>query len=920
MASRMTDAPTPRAAESPSTEAPSAAPVVRVLLTTVDGADLTTALATVSRQVYDPTPDVVVVGLESGEPPEGVTRVDSLEEAIAGTEADIDYLWILHSDARPRPDALGALVSEVELASAALGGSKLLVAGTREELESVGGSTDVFGEPHSGLDEGEIDLQQYDVVREVAFVRSASMLVRRDLSQGLKGLDELLPPIAAGLDFSQRARLAGGRVISVPSSEVYHQGRCNEGDRGWREQAGRLRAMTTAYSLLTLLWLIPYDFIVSVLDSVLSLLLLRWRPAVHYVLSWGWNIYHLPSTIGLRRRFKPVRVLGDEELFRFQARGSVRLREVGSELSGRILSAFDEDQAIARGTRRVWGSAGIWGAAIAVLILAFAMRSFFFIGVPNVGASFPFEVASTSLDRWFAGWNDSGLGAPAPVHPSIGVTGLWSWLWFGAEGAARTLLTIAFGFLAIVGMGRLAGRLGYRGPGRYLSGLVLLAGPGTAILAGSGSWLALAAAASLPWAVRAVFVHPHDVGRGRLSHIGWAALLGIPLAAFSPLLAVVPLLSVIAWKVLGGKNSNLGLALIALLGAVVAAPFLLGDPAWILDSGRRLGLSVVELWPVLLAIAFVPMVFIDSATRRLGALGALLGLVGLLAVRLPYGGPGVEEAALVLASFGTALIVAAGLDVVTSDPRRLMGAVVSVTILFLSIGALGNGRLGLPGGDLNERLGFASTLAGDAGPGRVLIASTQRGDIPGEARPGPGFWYRVVDGQGMTSDEVWLPAPLAGDDHLDQALQSISGGGELRPGELLGPFAVDWLVLLGPKFRLDEVLIAQLDLAPVPFDPDSRVFANPVSVPLADSGTESIWLRSGTGFAGESGSGRVSLAVNEDDGWSPEPGPHDWHATVSAVDGVASFRGAGLNVGLAASTAVLMLSSLGLLFIGRRRR
>ncbi|MCH8971554.1 MAG: glycosyltransferase family 2 protein, partial [Acidobacteria bacterium] len=279
--------------------------MVKVLLTTVDGADLTMALATVGRQVYDPTPDVVVVGLESEELPEGVARVGSLEEAIAATEADTDYLWILHSDARPRPDALGALVSEVELASAALGGSKLLVAGAGEELESVGGSTDVFGEPHSGLDEGEIDLQQYDVVREVAFVRSASMLVRRDLAQGLKGLDELLPPIAAGLDFSQRARLAGGRVISVPSSEVYHQGRCNEGGRGWREQAGRLRAMVTAYSPLTLLWLIPYDFIVSVLDSLLSLLLLRWRPAVHYVLSWGWNTYHLFSTIALRRRFKP---------------------------------------------------------------------------------------------------------------------------------------------------------------------------------------------------------------------------------------------------------------------------------------------------------------------------------------------------------------------------------------------------------------------------------------------------------------------------------------------------------------------------------------------------------------------------------------------------------------------------------------
>jgi len=205
----MTDAPTPRAAETQSTEGLSASPVVKVLMTTVGGADLAAALAAVGRQVYDPTPDVVVVGAESGEILDGVTSADSLEEAIKASGDDIGYLWILHSDARPRPDALGALVTEVELADAALGGSKLLVAGTGEELEAVGSSTDVFGEPHSGLDEGEIDLQQYDVVREVAFVRSASMLVRRDLAQGLRGLDELLPPIAAGLDFSQRARLAG---------------------------------------------------------------------------------------------------------------------------------------------------------------------------------------------------------------------------------------------------------------------------------------------------------------------------------------------------------------------------------------------------------------------------------------------------------------------------------------------------------------------------------------------------------------------------------------------------------------------------------------------------------------------------------------------------------------------------------------
>ena len=115
--------------------------------------------------------------------PPGVGLTRTLEEAIIGTDPEVDYLWILHSDARPRPDALAALVSELDRNDASLGGSKLLLAGTRDQLESIGSATDVFGDPFSGLDDGEIDLQQYDVVREVAFVSSVSMLVRRDLAQ-----------------------------------------------------------------------------------------------------------------------------------------------------------------------------------------------------------------------------------------------------------------------------------------------------------------------------------------------------------------------------------------------------------------------------------------------------------------------------------------------------------------------------------------------------------------------------------------------------------------------------------------------------------------------------------------------------------------------------------------------------------------
>lgn len=678
--------------------------------------------------------------------------------------------------------------------------------------------------------------------------------------------------------------------------------------------------MSTAYSLLTLLWLIPYDFLVSILDSAANLLLFRWRPMVRHVLSWGWNLIHLPSLVAARLRFRRVRSLGDEELFRFQSRGSVRLRSVGEEISGRLLSVFDEDQAIARGARRLWGSPGIWGAVAAVVVVAFAARTIIFIGVPNIGSSFPLEAPSIALDRFLGGWNESGLGSPAPVHPSVGLTGLAALIWFGAEGAARTLLTIGFGIFGVVGMGRLAGRLGFRGPGRYLSGLVLLAGPGVAALTGRGSWLALGAAAALPWAVRAAFVHPDEKPRGALNHVGWALLLGVPLAAFSPPLAVIPLLVVVVWKLSGGKDASLWLGLFTVVGVVVAVPFVLGDTGWLLDTDRRAGLTVDELWAVLIGVGFLPLVFADSATRRLGGIGALFGLGGLALARLPYGGPGVEEATLVLASFGTALLAAAGLNVISRQPRHLMPALAAGAILVLSLGPLANGRLGLPGGDVNERLAFASALAPVNGPGRILIASTDRTEIPGEARPGPGYWYRTLDGAGTTLDEVWLPEPRSGDAALETSVELVTTGSQLQPGGELAPYAIDWVVLVGPTFRLDEVLVAQLDLVPTPLDPDSRVFENPRSVPIADSGFDDSWNRDGTGFRGDSEADRVELAINHAEGWSPSSEPVNWYVSVDGSQGTASFLGDTLQLSLAIAAGAVLALGLVLIVVGRLRR
>jgi hypothetical protein len=637
-------------------------------------------------------------------------------------------------------------------------------------------------------------------------------------------------------------------------------------------------------------------------------------------MSWLWNIVHLPSTIAERSRFKPVRSVGDEELFRFQARGSVRLREVGSELTDRFLSVFDDDQALARGTRRIWSSPGIWGAILAAAVVVVASWSIFFGGVPNIGYSFPFEPPTVALDRFMAGWNDSGLGSADAVHPATGFTGLISFLWFGAEGAARTILTVLFGALAVLGMGRLAGRLGFRGPGRYLSGLVMLAGPGTALLVGAGSWLALGAAAFLPWAVRSVILHPDDRAKSWLSHLGAALVWTMLLASLSPLLVVVPFVTAVLWRLIGGSRASLRLALATLLAGVVAIGFLYDDQGWLIDFERRLGLVVPDWWPVLIAVAAVALMLTEGRARRLGFLGAVLALGGIVVPRLPVGGPGVEEGGLILASFGAGVLVAAALDHLSVEPRRLLASLGAVAMLLVSAGGLLDGRLGLPPGDVNERLAFASTLADDSAPGRVLLISADRPLIPGEARPGPGVWYRTVDGGGTTIDEVWLPEPSTGDLQLDGALGRIASGADLRPGALLSEFAIDWVVIVGAESAFDTMLQSQVDLVPTPLATGARVYENPESAPLASTDDGPTWVRQGTGFAGEPSEGRALLRVNYSQGWGPEPELDDWFTTVSAADGEADFAATGYLAWAPHAAAGLLLAALVLIGWGRVRR
>jgi hypothetical protein len=331
-----------------------------------------------------------------------------------------------------------------------------------------------------------------------------------------------------------------------------------------------------------------------------------------------------------------------------------------------------------------------------------------------------------------------------------------------------------------------------------------------------------------------------------------------------------------------------------------------------------LGFEVPELWPVLLTLTILPLLFVGEEISRLALVGGVLSLTSLVLLHVPAGGPGVEEALLISASFGTALVVAAALDRLSVEPRRALAAVAAAAILILSVGSMAGGRLGLPAGDLNEQFGFAETLAGEGGPGRILLLSVDRMTIPGDARSGPGVWYRLIDGSGMTQDEVWLSDRRPGDDKLAAAIGQMASGSELRPGETLAEFSIDWVVIDGPESNLDEVLAVQLDLIPTPLDPVARVYENPSAVPMA-AGAGSIWTRDGVGFGGEETSDRVRLSLNGDPRWSPEPEAADWAVSVAGDDGVADYQAGPATLVLTVASVVLLVLAFGTIVVGRTR-
>ncbi|MGN9763480.1 glycosyltransferase [Streptomyces sp. SD31] len=140
----------------------------------------------------------------------------------------VQWLWLLHDDCAPEPDALAQLLrvveNEYELGrdDVAVVGPKLRGWYDRRQLLEVGVTIAHSGRRWTGLDRREQDQGQHDHVRSVLSVSTAGMLIRRDIFDQLGGFDRRLPLMRDDVDLCWRATAAGHRVLVAPEAVVRH--------------------------------------------------------------------------------------------------------------------------------------------------------------------------------------------------------------------------------------------------------------------------------------------------------------------------------------------------------------------------------------------------------------------------------------------------------------------------------------------------------------------------------------------------------------------------------------------------------------------------------------------------------------------------------------------------------------------------
>jgi len=700
--------------------------------------------------------------------------------------AGMDWVWLLHDDSAPEPEALERLLAEAESRpSASILGPKLVSWTSPDRLQEVGFAVDRTGRAVSPIEDDEIDQGQHDQVRDVFFVNTAGMLVRRGALLNVGGFDERMPAFRDDLDLCWRVHLTGGRVLVVPQARIRHFAAAASRSRRTRAvnhpryliERHTIAAMLKASGLRKL----PLALLLSLVGGLVraASLALTGRPgdALQVLWAWGWNVKELPVTVVHRRRLQRRRKVDDSALAALRAPGGQRLRallrgtlemvygaEVGAHVAQRPDDSGEEQDMPSTGAslvRVVAGHPVAFMVAGFALLMAISLRSVLFApAIASVGVGVFPATAQELLREFVASYHPGGLGSTASASPSLALLGGAAIVTFGKALVAEKLLLWLALPLAAATCTRALRVVVPQLWARALAGLLYATSPLAIGALAQGRIGELALLVLAPPALAQVVLafreeQPREPWRPalRFALLAAVAIAMCPAAvvAFALVVAIAAVVAVLRgggavrqWLLLAG---GFALALLLLLpwsgrlltgaglrdlGRPLAAPELL-DLLQLRPGGGGLpGPLVGPLYP---ALAIAALLFVPAGRRRqafwlvAGFLGAAV-VAALQAKRIP--------------------------PVVTDWPATMLipGAVAWAAAAGLALASMGQGLL-----RLNLRFSVRRLIAGavallGAGTALLVVGQLARGDwSPLEAVHSPALPATVTRGHARV---LWL--------------------------------------------------------------------------------------------------------------------------------------------------------------------
>lgn len=267
---------------------------------------------------------------------------------LALRRAKTDYVVLLDEDTVVESDWLNELIQEAEK-DTKIGACQPKLISLRDSRffeynGACGGMLDIYGVPLTRgriFDLAEEDYGQYNKPVEIFWASGAALFLRTSAVQEVGLQDETFWSQMEEIDLCWRIRLGGYKVLSVPSSVVYHLGgKTMLSEKFYLKNRNNLIMIIKNYSGRNLVHFLPLRMVQDSFSFIYYLIKKERARSMPIIRAYVWLLKNFNLALSRRHASQRTRRVGDKEIIDVMVRKSVAIqhyilgRKYFSQLSG----------------------------------------------------------------------------------------------------------------------------------------------------------------------------------------------------------------------------------------------------------------------------------------------------------------------------------------------------------------------------------------------------------------------------------------------------------------------------------------------------------------------------------------------------------------------------------------------------------